>query len=113
LTGAFEKLLIYVGSGLMLISAFTIASVYLVRRTAPPDPARHFSVPGYPFTPAIFILIVIFSWTQSLQEQPIPTGAALITIVSGLAIYHAGRALGWVADSPTIKPEPQSSEGNL
>ncbi len=113
LTGAFEKLLIYVGSGLMLVSAFTIASVYLVRRTAPPDPARHFSVPGYPFTPAIFILIVIFSWTQTLQEQPIPTGAALITIVSGLAIYHAGRALGWVADSPTIKPEPQSSEGNL
>ncbi len=109
LTGAFEKLLIYVGSGLLLISAFTVASVYLVRRAIPPDPARYFSVPGYPFTPAVFILIVILSWIQTLREQPVPTGAALITIVSGLAIYHAGRALGWVADSPAIKPEPQTA----
>ncbi len=109
LNAGFKELVVYVGSGLLLISAFTVAAVYLVRRAAPPDTKRYFSVPGYPFTPAIFILLVIYSWIQTMQKDPIPTSAALITIVTGIAIYHIGRALGWVADGPTTKTEPQTA----
>lgn len=99
LTGAFEKLLIYVGSGLMLISALTIASVFVVRRTSPPDPARYFSVPGFPVTPAIFILLVLFTWIQTFRDQPIPTGAALLTILAGIVVYYIARAFGWLKET--------------
>ena len=88
LTGAFGKLLLYVGSALMLVSALTVASVYVVRRAPPDDPKRNFSVPGYPFTPAIYILLVIFFWIQTLHDQPKPAVYALATIAAGVAVYY-------------------------
>jgi len=113
LTGAFGKLLLYVGSGLMLISALTVAAVYLVRRKSPSDPKTHFSVPGYPFTPAVFILLVILSWIQTLREQPKPAVAALVTILAGVAVYYIGRAWGWIAVASKPQLEINTPERNL
>jgi len=109
LTGAFGKLLLYVGSGLMLISALTVAAVYLVRRKSPSDPKTHVSVPGYPLTPAVFILLVIFSWIRTMREQPRPAVYALITIVAGIAVYHIGRAMGWIAATSKTRSEIETS----
>jgi APA family basic amino acid/polyamine antiporter len=105
LTGAFGKLLLYVGSALLLVSALTVASVYVVRRTPLDDPKRNFSVPGYPFTPAVYILLVIFLWIQTLRDQPKPAVYALATIASGVAVYYIGRALGWIAAAPKTQSE--------
>jgi basic amino acid/polyamine antiporter, APA family len=113
LTGAFGPLLLYVGSALMLISAFTVAAVYLVRRSSPSDSKRNFSVPGYPFTPAIYILLVIFSWIQTLQQQPRPAIYALVTIAAGVAVYYVGRAWGWIAVSSNTQLEIKTPERNL
>lgn len=113
LTGAFGKLLLYVGSGLMLISALTVAAVYLIRRKSPSDPKIHFSVPGYPFTPAIFILLVIFSWIQTLREQPRPAIYALLTILSGVAVYYIGRSWGWIGGASKSQLETNISESKL
>ncbi|MGH9939967.1 MAG: APC family permease [Blastocatellia bacterium] len=113
LTGAFGKLLLYVGSGLMLISALTVAAVYLVRRKSPSDPKIHFSVPGYPFTPAVFILLVILSWVQTLREQPKPAVAALVTILAGIVVYYIGRAWGWIAVASKPQLEINTPESNL
>jgi APA family basic amino acid/polyamine antiporter len=100
LTGAFGKLLLYVGSGLMLISALTVAAVYVVRRAAPLDTKRYFGVPGYPFTPAVFIMLVALSWVQILREQPGPAIWAIVTILAGVVVYYIGRASGWIAAAP-------------
>ena len=108
LSGAFEKLLIYVGSGLLLFSGITIAAVYFARRKQIAHAPSYFRVPGYPFTPAIFIALVLVSWVQSLREQPIPTGAALVTIIVGVVIYYGARALGWIVEQ--AQPIPQPSE---
>jgi APA family basic amino acid/polyamine antiporter len=105
LTGAFGRLLLYVGSALLLVSALTIAAIYVVRRASPDDPKRNFSVPGYPFTPAIYILLVIFLWIQTLRVQPKPAVYALATIAAGVAVYYIGRALGWIAASPKTQSE--------
>jgi APA family basic amino acid/polyamine antiporter len=113
LTGAFGKLLLFVGSGLMLISALTVSAVYVVRRSAPVDPKRHFGVPGYPFTPAIFILIVILSWIQTLREQPRPALWALGTILAGIVVFYIGRASGWIAATSNSPSEIKTSESNL
>ncbi|MBS1809691.1 MAG: amino acid permease [Acidobacteria bacterium] len=109
LSGAFGTLLTFVGSGLLLFSGFTIAAVYFARRKNITHSPDYFRVPGYPVTPAIFILMVIVSWVQSLREQPIPTGAALLTIIAGMVIYYVARAFGFLVEQPI----PQPSEGNL
>jgi APA family basic amino acid/polyamine antiporter len=105
LTGAFGKLLLYVGSALLLVSALTIAAVYVVRRASLDDPKRNFRVPGYPVTPAIYILLVIFLWIQTLRDQPKPAVYALATIAAGVVVYYIGRALGWIAAAPKTQSE--------
>ncbi len=109
LSGAFGQLLTYVGSALLLFSGFTIAAVYFARRKNIAHSSDYFRVPGYPFTPAIFIAMVIVSWIQGFREQPWPTSAALLTIVAGIVIYYAARASGLLIEQPI----PQTSEGNL
>ena len=101
LTGAFEDLLTYAGSALLLFAGLTVAAVYLVPRDRATDSPRFFRVPGYPVTPAIFLVLTAVSWLQGLRERPRPTGAALATIAVGIAIYFICRACGWMADVPT------------
>jgi basic amino acid/polyamine antiporter, APA family len=113
LTGTFGELLLYVGSALLLISALTVAAVYVVRRAPGDDPKRNFSVPGYPFTPAVYILLVILSWIQTLREKPKPAVYALVTIAAGVAVYYLGRALGWIAAAPKTRPEAENSGSDL
>jgi basic amino acid/polyamine antiporter, APA family len=113
LTGTFGELLLYVGSALLLISALTVAAVYVVRRAPGDDPKRNFSVPGYPFTPAIYILLVILSWIQTLRERPKPAVYALVTIAAGVAVYYLGRALGWIAAAPKTRPKAENSGSDL
>jgi APA family basic amino acid/polyamine antiporter len=97
LTGAFETLLVYVGSALLLFAGLTVAAVYFVSRARVPNPARFFRVPGYPLTPAIFLALTAISLIQGLRERPLPTGAALATILAGIAIFFISRACGWLA----------------
>ncbi len=59
LTGAFETLLIYVGSALLLFAGLTVAAVYFVRRDSHREPSRFFRVPGYHITPRSF-----FCWSS-------------------------------------------------
>jgi basic amino acid/polyamine antiporter, APA family len=110
LTSAFGSLLLYVGSALLLISALTVAAVYVVRRASPDDPKSNFSVPGYPVTPAIYILLVILSWIQTLQKEPMPAIYALVTIAAGVVVYYVGRARGWIATSSKTRPDTETQE---
>jgi len=113
LNGAFSQLVNYVGTGVMLISALTVAAVYLVRREGTAEPKRYFSVPGYPLTPAIYILLVILSWIQILRNNPKPPIAALLTILAGIGVYYIGRAWGWIAISSKTQLEIKTPESNL
>jgi APA family basic amino acid/polyamine antiporter len=99
LTGAFESLLIYVGSALLLFGGLAVSAVYVVGGTRDPAPGV-FRVPGYPVTPAIFIALVLTAWVYGMQERPIPTGAALLTMGGGVVAYAIGRARGWLAERP-------------
>ncbi len=111
LTGAFDVLLIYVGAGLLLFSGFTVAAVYVLRWRYGTEDASHFRVPGYPFTPALFLLLVLVSCAQGFLESPIPTGAALLTLLAGFACYFIGRALGWFkADLALLRHAASSND---
>ena len=103
LTGAFEALLVYVGSALLLFGGLAVAAVYVVARRPVPRTGV-FRVPGYPVTPAIFLGMVLVAWVHGLRESPVPTSAALLTIVAGAITYAIGRALGWLGE-PARKRE--------
>ena len=93
LTGEFETLLIYIGAALSLIAALTVACVWFVSRDA--NEPGIFLTPGYPVTPAIFLALEVSAIILGLWERPKPTGAALATIVAGMAVFLIGRRVGW------------------
>ena len=92
LSGEFETLLIYIGSALSLVAALTVTAVWFVRRGG--DGGKGvFLTPGYPVTPAIFLGLELTAFLLGLRERPVPTGAALITILTGMAVYLATRRM--------------------
>ncbi|HZS05194.1 MAG TPA: amino acid permease [Blastocatellia bacterium] len=100
LTGAFDALILYAGSALLLLAGLTVAAVWLVPRGAADDSPRFFRTPGYPVTPAIFLILTLVAFVEGLRESPVPTGAALLTILAGIGIYFIARARGWLNDEP-------------
>ncbi|MCI0338296.1 MAG: amino acid permease [Acidobacteria bacterium] len=102
LTNAFQFLLNYVGSALLLFAGLTVAAVYLVRRHSVTGTTPFFRVPGYPVTPAIFLILVTVVWFNGLYREPLPTGAALATILFGAVIYYVGHARGWLSDGSAV-----------
>ena len=98
LTGAFETLLIYIGSSLLLFNALTVATLFVFRRrarAAETMEADVFRTPLHPAPAIIFLAVTAAAWINGLFEAPLPTGAALGTLAAGGVIYVAGRRLGW------------------
>jgi len=93
LTGAFEALLIYIGSSLLLFNALTIATLFVFRRRD--GASAPFMTPLFPLPAVIFLGITLAAWGSGLLATPWPTVAALITLFAGACVYAAGNALGW------------------
>lgn len=104
LTGAFESLLIYAGSALSLFAALAVASLYFVRRDATTESRAVFRAPGYPVTPAIYLILTAIAFLHGLVERPVPTSAALLTILVGVAIFYIARARGWLSEATVQEP---------
>ena len=107
LTGAFGALLTYIGSSLLLFTGLAVASVFLVRRrqsSEDADDPRAFRVPGYPVTPAIFVVLVVAALTNGFLDQPWLTGAAFATVGVGALLYGVARRLGWLSPSWKVQP---------
>jgi len=68
----------------LLFYALTVASVYVLRRRRPDHP-RPYHCWGYPWSPAVFILVVLFVDVQTLMDPASRTNALL-----GLGILAAG-----------------------
>ena len=103
LTGAFEALLIYIGSSLLLFNALTIATLFVVRRRNPaPAP---FMTPLFPGPALVFLAITVAAWGSGLAATPGPTLAALATLAGGAGVYFAGQRFGWFRSPGTADAE--------
>ncbi|MGE0128766.1 MAG: APC family permease [Blastocatellales bacterium] len=109
LTGQFDALVTYAGSALSLFAALAVASLYVVRRDAAAESKHVFRTPGYPVTPAIYLILTVVAFLQGLRERPGPTGAALLTILAGVVIFYIARSRGWLGEASEQKP----SKGEL
>lgn len=87
MVGSFEQLLNYVVFVGWIFYALGAASIFVFRRTLP-DAPRPFRVPGYPWTPFLFILSAAAIVLNTIVSQPLrQTVMGLGVVALGLPAY--------------------------
>ena len=85
-SGTFEQLLTYVVFAGWLFYAVGAMSIFIYRRRAPAA-ARPFSVPGYPLTPALFILAALAIVMNTIVVQPERAAVGIGVVLLGVPAY--------------------------
>ena len=85
-SGTFEQLLTYVVFVGWIFYALGAAAVIVLRRTRP-DAERPFRVPGYPWTPILFVLSAIAIVGNAIYAQPKEALIGLGVVFAGVPAY--------------------------
>ncbi|HXG65941.1 MAG TPA: amino acid permease [Blastocatellia bacterium] len=98
-TGTFRDLLTYVVFTGWLFYALGAASIFIYRRR---EPARElpYKVPGYPWTPLLFILAAAALVVNTIVADPMTAAKGLGIVLTGAPIYFI-----WRARSRAVKGE--------
>jgi APA family basic amino acid/polyamine antiporter len=86
LWGSFEQLLTYVVFASWLFAALAAASVFILRRRRP-DAPRPYRVPGYPLTPALFIVAALAIVANTIVARPVQALAGIGIVLVGTPAY--------------------------
>jgi APA family basic amino acid/polyamine antiporter len=85
-SGTFEQLLTYVVFVGWIFYALGAACVFVLRRTKP-DVERPFRVPGYPWTPLLFIVAAAALVANTIATQPARAAVGIGVVLLGLPVY--------------------------
>jgi len=95
LAGTFNQLLTYVVFSGWIFYGLAAATIFVYRKRIP-NAERPYNVPGYPWTPLLFIVaaVVLVANTlfNNLRDQPKKTAGALTIIALGLPAYFIWRS---------------------
>ncbi len=86
-TGSFENLIIYAGVGLSIFASLAVSSIYVLRWKRP-EMHRPFRTPGYPVTPAVFLVVTGLLTVATAREHPRVFVYAILSILAGVPIYY-------------------------
>jgi APA family basic amino acid/polyamine antiporter len=86
LSGSFEQLLTYVVFMSWLWFALAALAIFVFRRKEPNTP-RPFKTPGYPVTPAVFILAALIIVANTVIAQPVQSLIGLGITLVGIPAY--------------------------
>ena len=86
-SGTFEQLLTYVVFVGWIFYALGAACVFVLRRTRP-DAERPFRVPGYPFTPLLFIAAAVALVANTIATQPGRAAVGICVVLLGVPVYY-------------------------
>ena len=89
-SGTFEQLLTYVVFVGWIFYALGAACVFVLRRTQP-DADRPFRVPGYPWTPMLFIVAAAALVGNTIATQPVRAAVGIGVVLLGLPVYFIWR----------------------
>jgi APA family basic amino acid/polyamine antiporter len=92
LTGSFERVLVFAGFVLAVVTFLTVMGVFVLRRKAP-DLPRPYRTWGYPVTPLVFLVLVGWTLAFLLVNKPVESLAGLAIIAAGLGAYPFSRRL--------------------
>jgi APA family basic amino acid/polyamine antiporter len=87
----FDQLLTFTMSAIVAFSTLAVAAV-IVLRVRRPDAPRPFRVPGYPFVPALFVVVNVWLLWSELEyaDRQVSKGEGRIGLFASLAIMAAG-----------------------
>ena len=105
-TGSFENLIIFAGVGLSIFASLAVSSIYVLRWKRP-DLHRPFRTPGYPATPALFLIVTALLLVATAREHPRVSLYAVLSILAGVPLYYA-----WQRQSRFLDAPRQSSKLN-
>lgn len=91
-SGTFEQLLTYVIFIGWIFYALAAASVFVYRKRAP-DANRPYRVPGYPFTPIVFIAAAMVLVANTIATQPGRSAVGLGIVCLGIPAYAIWRRM--------------------
>jgi len=90
LTGTFEQIISYYICISLLYNVLSVAAVYRLRSKRP-NAVRPFRVPGYPITPAVFIVAALGVTASEIARAPARSGIGLAVLIAALPAYHLWR----------------------
>ena len=100
-TGSFESLVIYASVGLSIFSMLAVGAIFVLR-VKQPNLVRPFRTPGYPVTPALYLLPTLGLTLAAFSQRPLISTYALLSILAGVPFYFLQkRASGRRSDSDT------------
>ncbi|HEY2590240.1 MAG TPA: amino acid permease, partial [Steroidobacteraceae bacterium] len=93
LSGTYSQLLDYVIFAALLFYLLTAVSLFALRRTRP-EAERPVPAPGYPWLPALYVLITGAIAIDLLIVKPRYTWPGLVIVALGVPVYYAWRLAG-------------------
>ncbi|HWN09713.1 MAG TPA: amino acid permease [Pyrinomonadaceae bacterium] len=85
-SGKFDQLTDLAIFAFWLFYGMVTFSVFIFRRREPNAP-RPYKTWGYPFVPAIFVLVTIYLIVFTIYNAPLPSFIGLVIIAAGLPVY--------------------------
>jgi APA family basic amino acid/polyamine antiporter len=85
--GSLDAIANYVGFAITLFAGAAVAAVFVLR-ARDPDAPRPFKAFGYPWTPAIFVLVSAAIVLNAYYTDPRVTGIGTLIILAGIPIYY-------------------------
>ncbi len=85
-TSTFEQVMVYAGFTLNLVTTITVAGIFVLRKKSP-GLNRPYKTWGYPVTPAIFLIVSIWTLTYVMLEKPFESFCGVGVVLLGLAVY--------------------------
>ena len=92
-TSTFDQVLVYASILLVSISTLAVGGVYVLRWTQPRLP-RPYRTWGYPYTPAVFLVVNLWMLTFTLTDRTFESLVGLGILLVGLAVYAVMGRLG-------------------
>ena len=86
LTGSLDSIAYYVGFAITLFAGTAVAAVFVLRAREPNAP-RPFKALGYPWTPAIFVIVSAAIVVNAFYSDPRVTGMGILIILAGIPLY--------------------------
>ncbi|HSW13238.1 MAG TPA: amino acid permease [Solimonas sp.] len=89
--GSFDQLTNYVVFSSWIFYGLCCAAVMVLRRKRP-ELARPYRVVGYPFVPAVFVLVSLLLIVNTVWTMPVDTAIGLALIALGVPVFYSLRA---------------------
>ena len=87
LSGRYGDLLDYATFVVLIFYALSILAVFKLRQKYP-DAERPYKAFGYPFVPALFLLLTLLICIPLLVYKPLYTWPGLLIVLLGIPVYH-------------------------